>query len=59
MQEQSAEISTVERIITGFSDLAWGTPLLVLLLGGGIFFLIYSRLLPFRIAMVPVYSLCV
>ena len=48
MQEQSAEISTVERIITGFSDLAWGTPLLVLLLGGGIFFLIYSRLLPFR-----------
>jgi AGCS family alanine or glycine:cation symporter len=48
MQEQSAEISTVERIITGFSDLAWGTPLLVLLLGGGIFFLVYSRLLPFR-----------
>ncbi|MDX2432909.1 MAG: alanine/glycine:cation symporter family protein [Bacteroides sp.] len=42
------EISTIERIITGFSDLAWGTPLLVLLLGGGLFFLIYSRLLPFR-----------
>ncbi len=35
-------------MITGFSDLAWGTPLLVLLLGGGLFFLIYSRLLPFR-----------
>ena len=42
------QISTVERIITGFSDLAWGTPLLVLLLGGGLFFLVYSRMLPFR-----------
>ena len=48
MQELNQEISTVERIITGFSDLAWGTPLLILLLGGGLFFLIYSRLLPFR-----------
>ena len=48
MQEAATEISTVERLITGFSDLAWGTPLLVLLLGGGLFFLIYSRLLPFR-----------
>lgn len=37
-----------ERIITGFSDMAWGTPLLVLLMGGGLFFLVYSRLLPFR-----------
>jgi len=26
----------------------WGTPLLILLLGGGGYFLIYSRLLPFR-----------
>lgn len=34
--------------IIDFSDLIWGTPLLVLLLGGGIFFLIYSRLTPFR-----------
>jgi len=41
-------ISTVERLITGFSDMAWGTPLLVLLLGGGLFFMIYSRMLPFR-----------
>jgi AGCS family alanine or glycine:cation symporter len=44
----TSQISTVERIITGFSDLAWGTPLLLLLLGGGLFFLVYSRLLPFR-----------
>ncbi len=41
-------ISTAERIITRFSDLAWGTPILLLLLGGGLFFLLYSRLLPFR-----------
>jgi len=54
MNEQSnldlpaGSISQIERIITGFSDLAWGTPLLVLLLGGGLFFLLYSRMLPFR-----------
>ncbi len=48
MQIETETISTAERIITGFSDFAWGTPLLVLLLGGGLFFLIYSRLLPFR-----------
>jgi len=46
--EPTETISTIERLITGFSDLAWGTPLLVLLLGGGLFFLLYSRLLPFR-----------
>jgi AGCS family alanine or glycine:cation symporter len=54
MNEQSnllqadESISVSERIITGFSDLAWGTPLLILLLGGGLFFLLYSRMLPFR-----------
>ncbi|MDA3833578.1 MAG: alanine/glycine:cation symporter family protein [Spirochaetales bacterium] len=37
-----------ERIIVGFCDLAWGTPLLVLLLGGGIFFMFYSRMMPLR-----------
>ena len=42
------EVSLAEKIIVGFSDLAWGTPLLILLLGGGLFFLVYSRLLPFR-----------
>ena len=34
--------------IIDFSNAIWGTPLLVLLLGGGLFFLIYSRLIPFR-----------
>lgn len=32
--------------IIGFSDLIWGYPLLVLLLGGGLFLLIYSRFSP-------------
>ncbi|MEZ5071905.1 MAG: alanine/glycine:cation symporter family protein [Bacteroidales bacterium] len=48
MAEPTEPISLAQRWITGFSDLAWGTPLLVLLLGGGMFFLLYSRLLPFR-----------
>lgn len=30
-----------------FSDLAWGPPLLVLLIGGGVFLTLYSRFLPF------------
>ena len=33
---------------TTFADLAWGPWLLVLLIGGGIYFLLSSRLLPFR-----------
>ena len=48
MLKAEENLSTIERIIIGFSDLAWGTPLLVLLLGGGVFFLVYSRLLPLR-----------
>lgn len=42
------EPGLAEKIIVGFSDLAWGTPLLILLLGGGLFFLFYSRLMPLR-----------
>ncbi len=38
----------LEHILARFSSLAWGPWLLVLLTGGGLFFLIYSRLLPFR-----------
>ncbi len=38
----------MEQWIVTFADWAWGPWLLVLLLGGGLFFLIYSRLLPFR-----------
>jgi len=48
MQEAAKNLSHIEKIIIGFADLAWGTPLLVLLLGGGVFFLVYSRLMPLR-----------
>jgi len=41
-------MQTLDSITQVFSDWAWGTPLLVLLIGGGIFFLLYSRLLPYR-----------
>ena len=35
-------------IVSGFAVFAWGPWLLVLLLGGGCYFFVYSRLLPFR-----------
>ena len=38
----------VQRAAALFSSWAWGPWLLVLLLGGGLFFLFYSRALPFR-----------
>lgn len=38
----------LEKASAAFSGFMWGTPLLVLLLGGGCFFLIYSKMLPFR-----------
>lgn len=37
-----------EAATVAFSSWAWGSQLLVLLVGGGLFFLIYSRLLPLR-----------
>ena len=39
---------TLQELTTGFARLAWGPWLLILLLGGGGFFLVYSRFLPFR-----------
>lgn len=41
-------MKTFGQHLIDFSNLLWGTPLLLLLLGGGLFFLIYSRLIPFR-----------
>lgn len=41
-------LEQIHLVATTFSRLAWGPWLLVLLLGGGVFFLIYSRFLPFR-----------
>jgi AGCS family alanine or glycine:cation symporter len=41
-------MNTIEEILIGFGDAAWGTPLLILLIGGGLFFSGYIRLIPFR-----------
>lgn len=38
---------TIEEWMASGASFVWGTPLLIVLLGGGIFFLIYSRFLPF------------
>jgi AGCS family alanine or glycine:cation symporter len=39
---------SLETFSTRFVDLVWGTPLVALLLGGGLFFLVYSRGIPYR-----------
>ncbi|HIG29259.1 MAG TPA: alanine:cation symporter family protein [Verrucomicrobiales bacterium] len=36
-----------KEFITGVADTVWGTPLLVLLLGGGVYFAVFSKLIPF------------
>lgn len=41
-------MNTIESFLSAAVDFIWGVPLLVLLLGGGLFFLLYSRFLPFR-----------
>jgi AGCS family alanine or glycine:cation symporter len=38
----------LNQLLKDFSSLAWGLPLLVLLIGGGLYLLIRSRFLPFR-----------
>ena len=39
---------TIADFIINFADFIWGLPLVILLIGGGIFFSIYIRLLPLR-----------
>mgnify|MGYP000880992545 CR=1 FL=1 len=39
---------TLEEITTRIADLAWGPWLLILLIGGGLYFLIRSRFIPYR-----------
>lgn len=38
----------MEQLIADFSSAVWGLPLLILLIGGGLYLLILSRFLPFR-----------
>jgi AGCS family alanine or glycine:cation symporter len=41
-------VEQLEYYSAAFVDFVWGTPLLVLLVGGGLYFAIYSRFLPYR-----------
>jgi len=41
-------MDNIESLLISFGDVAWGPWLLVLLLGGGFYFIILSRFLPFR-----------
>ncbi len=38
----------LEGFIVDFANWIWGTPLLILLMGGGMFFVLYSRLVPYK-----------
>ncbi len=38
----------LDQLLKDFSSLAWGLPLLILLIGGGLYLIILSRFLPFR-----------
>ncbi|MEX1032769.1 MAG: amino acid carrier protein [Cellvibrionaceae bacterium] len=41
-------LDTIESGLNAFADFMWSTPLVVLIVGGGLFFMIYSRLRPYR-----------
>lgn len=41
-------MATLDYLLQEFNRWVWGPPLLVLLLGGGVFFAIYSRFIPYR-----------
>ena len=38
----------LEKLASEFASLMWGYPLLILMMGGGVFFTVYSRFTPFR-----------
>ncbi len=41
-------MESVEVALAAFADFMWGPPLVVLLVGGGLFFMVHSRLMHFR-----------
>jgi len=41
-------INKLDIITAAFANFMWGMPLLILLMGGGVFFTLYSRFIPFR-----------
>ena len=41
-------MDTLDQLMSNFASFVWGLPLLILLIGGGLYLLIRSRFLPFR-----------
>ena len=41
-------LEQIEAFLNAWADLMWSTPLVILLVGGGLFFMIYSRFRPYR-----------
>ena len=41
-------LKIIDSAISAFAGFMWGPPLLIILLGGGIYFSIYSRFVPFK-----------
>jgi AGCS family alanine or glycine:cation symporter len=41
-------MGTINNIVSEFASFVWGLPLLILLIGGGLYFLLLSRFIPFR-----------
>jgi AGCS family alanine or glycine:cation symporter len=40
-------VDFIQDAVSGFAGWIWGVPLLILLIGGGLFFMVYSRFMPF------------
>ena len=41
-------LEQIEQFFNAWADMMWSTPLVVLLVGGGLFFMVYSRFQPYR-----------
>ena len=41
-------LQSIEDLLNAWADAMWSTPLVVLLVGGGVYFMIYSRFQPYR-----------
>ena len=41
-------LDAIDHALSAFTDYVWGTPLVVLLVGGGLFFVVYTRFIPYR-----------
>ncbi len=48
METTNGFYTFMDNLLAGFSGFMWGMPLLVLLLGGGLYFTIFCRFVPFR-----------